>query len=69
MMDPMDVFRSKMLNKVKYNLHLRFFRLKDGLVSITVPIVTPFSNNSKITPFRNPKCQKANCVYDISEII
>jgi len=66
--DKEQEFRDILLGKKLVNMHMKFFE-ESMLDYITVPIITKFSGNKPIVPFRNKKCSKPECVFDIDELV
>lgn len=50
-------------------MHLKFFDQTSETGKIRIPLITKFTSNKKIVPFRHLKCKTPECIYDIDELV
>lgn len=66
-MDQGEKMRAYLLTRRKADFHLKFFKEDTDLMYISLSILT--RQKQKLTPYRNKKCKKPDCLYDLEELI
>jgi len=62
-----EKYRKTLLNRMRKNMHEKFFQKDKQLEYINLEIVT--EHETKLIPFRNMECTEPFCIYDIEELV